>query len=61
VWNICSAIDLSFGRDQKPTILKENVKTLLHKEIGIENDQAEGQRQDVITSSNFEEISDRFL
>ena len=43
------------------TILKEDTKTLLDEEICIEDDQAEGERQDVIACSDFEEIPNRFL
>jgi hypothetical protein len=43
------------------TILKEDTKTLLDKKICIEDDQAEGKRQDIITCSDFEKIPNRFL
>jgi hypothetical protein len=43
------------------TILKEDTKTLLDKEVCIEDDQAEGERQDIIACSDFEEIPNRFL
>jgi hypothetical protein len=43
------------------TILKEDTKTLLDKEICIEYDQAERERQDIITCSDFEEIPNGFL
>jgi hypothetical protein len=43
------------------TILKEDAETLLDKEVCVENDQAEGERQNIIACSDFEEISNRFL
>jgi hypothetical protein len=43
------------------TILKEDAETLLDKEVCVEDDQAEGERQNIIACSDFEEISNRFL
>jgi hypothetical protein len=55
------------GRDQiekvalTVTILKEDAETLLDKEVCVEDDQAEGERQNIIACSDFEEISNRIL
>jgi len=43
------------------TILKEDAETLLDKEIGVEDDQAEGEWQDIIACSDFKEVPNRFL
>jgi hypothetical protein len=43
------------------TILEEDIETLLDQEISVEDDQAEGERQDIIACSDFKEIPNRFL
>jgi hypothetical protein len=43
------------------TILKKDVETLLDKKIGIEDNQTERERQDIIARSDFKEIPNRFL
>lgn len=43
------------------TILEEYVQALLDQEIGVENDESVGEREDIITGSYFEEIPDRNL
>lgn len=44
-----------------PTILQQNIQALLHQEVGIEDNQTEGERQDIIAGANFEEVPDCFL
>lgn len=41
--------------------MKEYIETLLDKEIGVEDDQAEGERKDIIACSDFKEIPNGFL
>ena len=41
--------------------MKEYVQALLDQEIGVENDKAVGEREDIVTGSYFEEIPDRNL
>jgi hypothetical protein len=43
------------------TILQKNAKTLLDEEIGVEDYQAEGERQNIVACSDFKEIPNRFL
>lgn len=43
------------------TILQENIQAFLHQEVGIEDDQTEGEGQDIIAGANFEEVPDCFL
>ena len=43
------------------TILEEDSQALLDEKVGIENDESEGERQDVVTGSFLEEIPDCFL
>jgi len=46
---------------RQQTILQKNIEALLHEEIGIEDDQPEGERKDVITCSDLEKAADRIL
>lgn len=43
------------------TILKKDAETLLDKEIGIEDYQAKGERQNIIACSDFQEVPNGFL
>lgn len=43
------------------TVLEEDGQTLLDEKVGIENDESEGERKDVVTGSFLEEIADCFL
>jgi hypothetical protein len=45
----------------RQTILQQDIETLLHKQIGVENDQSEGERKDVIARADLEEIPNRIL
>ena len=44
-----------------PTILQQNIQALLHQEVGIEDNQTEGQWQDIVAGANFEKVPDCFL
>jgi rubredoxin len=41
--------------------LCENVEALLYKEIGIEGNESERQRENIVAGAYFEEIANRFL
>lgn len=43
------------------TILQQNIQALFHQEVGIEDDQAEGEGQDIVAGANFEKVPDCFL
>ena len=43
------------------TVLEEDGKALLDEKVGIQNDESEGERKDVVTGSFLEEISYCFL
>ena len=43
------------------TILEEDSQALLDEKVGVENDESEGQRKDVVAGSFLEEIPDCFL
>lgn len=44
-----------------PTILYQNIQTLLDQQGCVEDDQAEAERKNVVTRSDLEEISNRAL
>ena len=44
-----------------PTILYQNIQTLLDQQGCVEDDQAEAERKNVVTRSDLEEISNRTL
>lgn len=44
-----------------PTILNQDIKALLNEKIGVEDDESEGERENIITCSHLEELPDRFL
>lgn len=44
-----------------PTILYQNIQTLLDQQGCVEDDQAEAERKNVITRADFEEISNGAL
>jgi hypothetical protein len=41
--------------------LNQNIERLLDEQIGIQHDEAERQGQDIVASSDFEELADGFL
>jgi hypothetical protein len=43
------------------TVLEEDGQALLDEKVGIENDESEGERKDIVTGSFLEEIPDCFL
>lgn len=43
------------------TILKEDIEALLDEQIGVENDQAKGERENVVTGPFLEEVPDGSL
>lgn len=43
------------------TVLNQDVETLLDEQVGIENDKAEREGQDIVAGANFEEIANRIL
>lgn len=44
-----------------PTILYQNIQTLLDQQGCVEDDQAEAERKNIVTRSDLEEISNRTL
>lgn len=48
-------------RSHRLTVLYQDIKCFLDKEVGIQHYQAKGQRQNIIAGANFEEVADRFL
>ncbi len=53
--------ELEQGVEECLAILKEDGKALLDEKVGIENDESEGERKDVVAGSFLEEIPDCFL
>lgn len=43
------------------TVLDEDIQALLDEQVGIENDEAERQRQHIVAGALAEELSDCFL
>lgn len=43
------------------TVLEEDGKAFLDEQVGIENDQSKGERKNVVTGADLEEIPDCFL
>lgn len=43
------------------TVLNQDVETLLDEQVGIENDKAEREGQDIVAGANFEEFANRIL
>lgn len=46
---------------RKLTILEKDCETLLHQQIGVQNNESEGERQHVIACSDLEEFSNCVL
>lgn len=44
-----------------PTILDQDIQTLLDQQGCVEDDQAEAERENVVTRADLEEISNRAL
>lgn len=49
------------GQDRARTILQEDVEALLDEQVGIEDDQAEGEGQHIIAGPFLEEVADGSL
>lgn len=59
---VLSALLASTIKDSKArTILQQNIQALFHQEVGIEDDQSEGEGQDIVAGANFEKVPDCFL
>ncbi len=43
------------------TILNQDVETLLDEQVGVEDDEAKGQRQDVVAGADLEKVADGLL
>lgn len=43
------------------TVLGEDVEALFNEDVGVDGDESEGERQDVVAGTNFQEIANRFL
>lgn len=44
-----------------PTILLKDCEALLHQQVGIQDDEAKREREDIVAGSPSQEVSDRFL
>jgi hypothetical protein len=56
-----TAFEGSEGESRERTVLCQDVDALLDEQIGIEDDKAEGEWQDIVAGTNFEEIANRVL
>jgi hypothetical protein len=51
----------NLGSSIRLAILDEDVQAVLHQQRSVEHNQAEAQRQDIITGAHFEEIANPLL
>lgn len=50
---------VSFGDGR--TILNQDIEALLDEQVGVEDDEAKGQRQDVVARADLEKVADGLL